>query len=119
MFLFVCREERIDLTFYNPEHTNLSIFNLSNLQIPLQTNFSELTLTNLTPITYNGNNNNKINVSDGPSLLNIPNISNILFGNVRNVSTNNTLRMKEIVKDVKELEDDDDTSSSLIDDEFV
>lgn len=88
------------MTFYNPER-NGNLFNLSNIGNPIETNFSVLSLTDLTPIKSNTTND-----TNGYLPLNVPYLPNLLFGNLFNVSTSNATEMKEIIRDAEEIEDE-------------
>lgn len=90
----------MDVTIYNPNH-NGSLFDLSKLPPPLTTNYSEWSLTELSPVNRN----------EFP--LNVPTLPNVLFNQIRNFSTNKTEEMATIIDELEK--DLNDTSPSSYD----
>lgn len=51
MYVFISRQEIVNLTFFDPQH-NESFIDLSNIPVPFQTNVSGVTLTGVAPADF-------------------------------------------------------------------
>jgi len=96
--------EQVDLTFYDPEHNDTAI-NLSNIPIPVQTNFSGQIITGIAPANFGiiplPSSENETN-SMGYSPFTIPLMPSIVLRHTSNISTTDPEEEKKIIEGLPE-----------------
>lgn len=106
------RQEEVDLTFFTP-NTNASVFDLSNIPVPIETNISGISVTGIAPANLGilklpNENEETATLSNFP--LKVPLLPNALISVKKNVSTSNILKQEELLENFPGILDFKDTT---------